>query len=257
VDGRFGTGLAVGAAAALLARDLDLPTLLSYWGSRAPLVPAAALLLALLWRTRLRPAIALATALLAAAWLAVAFTPLTAWMARELPRRDADAPADAVFLLASRVQDDSEPTCTAMSRLVHGLELLGEGRAPRLVVSELPPPFAPYAPAARTLMTRLGLTRELLAVGPVHSTREEALAVAKLFRERGWRRVLLVTSPTHTRRAAAAFEREGLDVVSSPALETQFDLEALSRPDDRLFAFGALLHERVGIAVYRWRGWIP
>ncbi len=45
---RLGNGLAVGAAAALLARDLDLPTLLSYRGDRSPLVIAAAGVLALL-----------------------------------------------------------------------------------------------------------------------------------------------------------------------------------------------------------------
>jgi uncharacterized SAM-binding protein YcdF (DUF218 family) len=90
----------------------------------------------------------------------------------------------------------------------------------------------------------------------VRSTHDEAVLVARLFRERGWRRVLLVTSPTHTRRAAAAFEREGLLVVSSPAIETRFDLERLEHPDERLFAFGSLIHERAGIAVYRYRGWI-
>ena len=256
MEGRFLTGLAVGGAAALLARDLDLPTLVSYWGSRSPLVPALALLLALVWLTRLRPLVAGATALLALAWLAVVFTPLTAWMAQGLSRRDAVRSADAVFVLASRTQDDGEPTCTAQSRLLHGLELLGEGRAPRLVVSELPPPFAAYAPQARSWMTSFGVQGELLAVGPVRSTREEAVLVARLFRERGWRSVLLVSSPSHTRRAAATFAREGLDVISSPALETQFDMERLDRPDDRLFAFGSLLHERAGLVFYRWRGWI-
>jgi uncharacterized SAM-binding protein YcdF (DUF218 family) len=256
VDGRFGTGLAVGGVAALLARDLDLPTLVSYWGSRSPFVPALALLLALVWMTRLRPLVAVAAALLALSWLAVVFTPLTAWMAEGLPRRDAERPADAVFVLASRTQDDGEPTCTAQSRLLHGLELLGAGRAPRLVVSELPPPYAAYAPLARSQMARLGLQGEVLAVGPVHNTREEALLVARLFRERGWKSVLLVSSPAHTRRAAATFARAGLDVVSSPAIETLFDLERLERPDDRLFAFGTLLHERAGLAFYRWRGWI-
>ena len=80
--------------------------------------------------------------------------------------------------------------------------------------------------------------------------------MARLFRERGWRKLLLVTSPTHSRRAAATFEREGVSVVSSPSMETRFDLENLTRTDDRLFAFGAVLHERVGLGVYRWRGWI-
>ncbi len=50
------------------------------------------------------------------------------------------ARADAVFVFGSRLQTDGEPTQDAMSRLLKGLELVAEGRAPRLVVSELYPP---------------------------------------------------------------------------------------------------------------------
>ena len=253
---RLGNGLAVGATGALLARDLDLPTLVSYWGARAPLTVAAALLLALLWMTRLRPLVAAATVALALAWLGVAFTPLTHLAAAGLERHDLERPADAVYVLASRVQDDGELTSSAMSRLLHGLELLGQDQAQHLVLGELPPPYAAYAPAARRLMTSLGLKQELLTVGPVTNTREEAVQLARLFKQRGWKSVLLVTSPTHTRRAAATFEREGLVVISSPGMETRFDLETLTFPDERLLAFGTLLHERVGIEVYKRRGWI-
>jgi uncharacterized SAM-binding protein YcdF (DUF218 family) len=65
-----------------------------------------------------------------------------------------------------------------------------------------------------------------------------------------------VTSPTHSRRAALALEREGVDVVSSPCRETRFDLETLDRPGERLMAFGSLIHERLGLLYYRWRGWV-
>jgi uncharacterized SAM-binding protein YcdF (DUF218 family) len=66
----------------------------------------------------------------------------------------------------------------------------------------------------------------------------------------------VVTSPTHSRRACAAFEREGLAVVCVPAVETQFDVESLEKPNDRVRAFGPVIHERLGLLVYRRRGWI-
>jgi uncharacterized SAM-binding protein YcdF (DUF218 family) len=65
-----------------------------------------------------------------------------------------------------------------------------------------------------------------------------------------------VTSPTHTRRAAAALEKEGLVVFAVPAVETRFDLERLGWPGDRREAFAAIVHERIGLLVYRRRGWI-
>ena len=97
---------------------------------------------------------------------------------------------------------------------------------------------------------------EVLGVGRIRNTHDEAVAVARLFREHGWTRVLAVTSPTHTRRAALSLEKQGLVVISVPAVETRFDLERLRWPEDRRSAFSTVAHERVGLFVYRRRGWI-
>jgi hypothetical protein len=45
-------------------------------------------------------------------------------------------------------------------------------------------------------------------------------------------------------------------VFAVPAVETRFDLERLHRPGDRREAFAAVAHERIGLLVYRRRGWI-
>jgi uncharacterized SAM-binding protein YcdF (DUF218 family) len=256
VRARFGTGLAVGGAAGLIVLDLSLPSLVSYYGDRSVLSVGCALAIALLWLTPLRRALAVLTALLAALWLAVSFTPLTLWMRDGLVRSDPVQDADAVFVFASRIQHDGDPTTDAMSRLLKGVELVAAGHAPRLVVSEVPPPAGAYAPLARAWVERLARRGEVLSVGRITNTHDEAVAVARLFRERGWTRVLAVTSPTHTRRAAATLEREGLVVISVPAVETRFDLERLDWPGDRRAAFAAIAHERLGLIVYRRRGWI-
>jgi len=181
---------------------------------------------------------------------------LTSRLADGLVRRDRIEAADAVFVFASRVQEDGDPTTDAMSRLLKGIELVADGRAPRLVVSEVPPPAGSYAPLARAWVAAFAPRGEVVSVGRILNTREEAVAVARLFRERGWTRVLAVTSPTHTRRAAAALEKEGLVVFAVPAVETRFDLERLHWPGDRREAFAVIAHERIGLLVYRRRGWI-
>jgi uncharacterized SAM-binding protein YcdF (DUF218 family) len=252
----LGAGLGAGALAGLVTVDLNLPSLVSWYGDRSYLVPAAAAAFALAWLTPVRKAAGLVVALLALLWAVVAFTPVAPWLADGLVRRDPVEAADAVFVFASRVQRDGDPTSDAMSRLLKGVELVAEGRAPRLVVSEVPPPAGAYAPLARAWVQTLARRGEVLSVGRIVNTRDEALAVARLFRERGWTRVLAVTSPTHTRRAAAALEREGLVVFAVPAVETRFDLERLDWPGDRRAAFAAVAHERIGLIVYRRRGWI-
>ena len=249
-------GAAVGAAASLIARDLGVPSYASYWGDSSPLILGGTLACAGLWLTPLRRALLAIGATLGLVWCVVAFTPVSAWLADGLTRRDPPVAADAVVVLASRLQEDGELTSVAMSRLVHGVELLAQGRAGRLVLTELPPPYKSYAAPARQMLSALGLQAELHSVGPVERTRDEARQVAALFRSKGWRKVLLVTSPPHSRRAAATFEKEGMEVASSPAVETRFDLETLERPEERLAAFGSLVHERLGLLVYRQRGWI-
>jgi uncharacterized SAM-binding protein YcdF (DUF218 family) len=253
---RAGVGLVVGALAGFLALDLRFLSIVSYQGDKSFLVPAAAAAGALLWLTPLRRLVGLGVVLLSLLWFAVTFTPLTAFMVDDLVRRDEVQAADAVFVFASRIQLDGEPSSDAMSRLFRGLELVADGRAPRLVVSELPPPYPPCAPLVRDWVRRFAPAVEVLSFGPIRNTHDEAVHLAALFRERGWKRVLAVTSPTHTRRASACLEKEGLDVVSVPAIETDFDLERLDYPGDRREAFGVVVHERLGLIVYRRRGWI-
>jgi uncharacterized SAM-binding protein YcdF (DUF218 family) len=177
-------------------------------------------------------------------------------MAADLVRSEAPQRADAVFPLASSLQTDGELTTVSLTRLLRALELIAQGHTQRLILSELPEPYPRSARAARELMAALDLDAELIVVGPVASTRDEALAVAALVRERGFERLLLVSSPAHMRRASRAFEALGVAITPVAATEARFDMERLDRPDDRLRAFGPLLHERLGLAWYRWRGWI-
>jgi uncharacterized SAM-binding protein YcdF (DUF218 family) len=250
------TGLAASGLAGLLVADLNLPSLASIWGDRTYVVLAITVVGGLAWLTPLRRVLGVGLVLLAAFWLAVCFTPLTAWMREGLVRRDRLENADAVFVFASRIQDDGDPTPDAMSRLLKGIELMAEGRAPLLVVSEIPPPAGPHAALARAWLEALARRGEVTHFGPITNTHDEAVALARLARERGIRKALAVTSPSHTRRAAATLEKQGLVAVSVPAVETSFDLETLDRPGDRRRAFAPLAHERIGLVVYRRRGWI-
>jgi len=248
-------GAALGALLGFLAMELNLAALVSFGGDTAVLVVVGAVAGLLLWPTRARGMLGAATAVAGLAWLLVAFGPVSAWLAEGLLRRDPLRKGDAVFVLSSRLQRDGEPTTEALSRLLHGVGLVAAGHAPRLILSEQPR-MPPYAPIAREWLGRLKVDAELFTVGPVTSTREEAKLVAEMFRLRSWRTVIVVTAPTHSRRASASFEREGLEVVSSPSVETRFDLETLDRPRERLAAFGALTHERLGLLWYRFKGWI-
>jgi uncharacterized SAM-binding protein YcdF (DUF218 family) len=250
-------GALVGFLIGLVAKELDFTTVVSYHGDRTSVVLAALVGGAILGLTSLRTVLSLVGVVCGALWLVIALTPLTHWMAQGLVRRDAIADADAVFVLASGLQEDGELSTVAMSRLWKGLELLGEGRATRLVLSELPD-GPRYRDAACEIMDAMGLEQEIVTVGPVRTTREEAVEVGAVVRELGLESVLVVTSPSHTRRAAAAFEAAGVPVISVPSVETQFDIENLETGygDDRVRSFKSFLHEYAGLLYYRLRGWL-
>lgn len=253
---RVGWGTVLGATTGLLGLQLRLPEIVSYHHARAPLLLGALLSGGLLGALRLRGILWSALGVLGLLWLVVAFTPLDRMLAEGLPREDPLTPADAVYVLASDVQRDGDLSTEAITRLLHGLALVQQGLAPRLILAELPRPHDHHAEAARRLMAELGLSTELLVVGPVTNTHDEAVQVAELCREHGLGRLLVVTSRLHSRRAAETFERQGLVVISSPSREHKYDLERLDAPDDRVRAFPDIVHERLGHWVYERRDWL-
>ena len=258
VPRQLALGCGLGLLAGLLVKELALASLFSLHGDGSFHATVAMLVGAVLALTRLRPLLGIGTAALAVCWLLVAWTPVTYWLGRDLPRRDALVPADAVYVLGSGLQEDGELTTLAMSRLLHGLEILGEGWAPRLILPELPEPHRRYREAACELMLSLGFHQEVLSVGPVRDTHDEAVAVAALAKDYGLGRIIVVTSPAHSRRASEVFESQGVHVVSSPSQQTLFDYETLdnNEGDQRMRAFAYIAHEYVGLLYYRLRGWI-
>lgn len=247
-------GCALGALGGLLARDLDLPALISFEHPREPLVVVAAVLGAALGATRWRRWLAVAVVPLGFLWMLVAFTPLSAWLARGLARQELEEPADAVFVSLAGLAPGAQRMTEAHNRALHGAELLARGKVKTLVVAESS--FLPSLALLRDVMSRLGIEGQPVAAGRADTTREEAVAVASLAREKGWKLLLVVSSPIHSRRACASLEKEGLTVVSTPSLESRFNLDELDTAGDRLVAFGSIMHERLGLWVYARRGWV-
>lgn len=232
-------------------------------------VPVAAVAGALLGRWRpaaLRAPAAAAVALL----LVVAWTPLGPALLGTCVRRDLPpAPAavdvprdvDAVAVLSADVQSDGLVANRGVDRLLAGAAWSRVLRRP-LVLSVIRLRAGDVSSEAdqRRVAALAGIgAADLFFVDSVHVTRDEAVRAAALARVRGWRRVLVVTSPSHSRRACAAFERAGLRVTCAPAESRDYAL-AGPRPvagaGERLRAFRDWLYEALGWWSYRARGWV-
>lgn len=102
---------------------------------------------------------------------------------------------------------------------------------------------------------------EAISLGICANTRDEALKVAKLVQERGWEKVLLVTSASHMPRSVATFAKVGVKVIPVPChylsrFSQGREVQWLHLPSyGNLELFDSWFHEYIGTWIYHWRGW--
>ena len=77
-----------------------------------------------------------------------------------------------------------------------------------------------------------------------------------ILRERNWRRILLVSSPYHMRRAMLAWHKVAPDVTVVPAPPAAGAVLRSHQRAPRLEQVRGILQEYAAIAVYWWRGWV-
>lgn len=213
--------------------------------------------LALLWpRAVTRLGLTL-TALLVLAMLVIGYTRYPTLDVRSVMREDPLERVEAVVVLSSDIRKNGALDGASHMRVLHGLELLRQGYARTLVLTKLAHPRKSYVPAVRQLMANLRFEYPIVETpGEVFNTHDEAVEVRKLAAERGWKKVLLVSDPTHMRRARATFLKQGVEVICSPGNQPDFDPVQQDGPGSRYRAFTQWLYERLGYWIYQVRGWI-
>lgn len=187
----------------------------------------------------------------------IAFTPIIDAPASRLVRQDKIEKADAVVVLSAAVLKDGRLNRRALERLLEGMLVVQQGYAPVLVRTNLGPTYPSPDFDVKRLMTLVeDVACEMREVGPVGSTRDEAVAVARLAKTENWRRIILVTSPSHSHRAAAVFEKVGMNVISRPCMDREVLLTELESPKERVVAFWGYFYEMLALAKYKIYGWV-
>lgn len=119
----------------------------------------------------------------------------------------------------------------------------------------------PEAVVLRDALLQFGVDgRRVLLEPSSRNTREQALAVAALLRERAISRFILVTSPLEMKRATALFRALQLDPIPSMSgLDYASDRSGIHRlyPSlDALRGSESAAYEYMALAYYRLRGWL-
>ncbi len=189
------------------------------------------------------------------------YTPIARPMANTFVRADAESsqPIDAVAVLSGGMTEDGSVSGAALDRLLTGVSEAKRRRIPSLMLSviENRRPIAVTSEAdQRGLLAVIAPELDARFVHDVNSTHDEALAFAALARTHGWTRVLLVTSPTHTRRACATVEATGLQVQCMPSRARNYALTPLRGTRVRQLAFADAVYETAATLLYEMRGWM-
>ena len=179
---------------------------------------------------------------------------------------------DAIVVLggggASYASGDLELSVMSESsalRLIEGLRLWEQHNPKWLVVSGGDNPRAGLLTAESETMketlVELGVSEDrLLLESRSANTHDQAVNLAPLFEEHGIDRFILVTSPTHMRRAYLTFVHAGLDPIPAAALEHSESKDTFGNMI--LPSIGALdasrnvMRELFGLLYYAFRGWI-
>jgi uncharacterized SAM-binding protein YcdF (DUF218 family) len=207
-------------------------------------------------------------------WIVGALTKHLEW--QNLPLNPVPQ-ADCILILSGGTVSRIPPRPTIEitdggNRVLYGAYLYRQGKAPRVVctggLANAATGHRAYADDMADMLGMLGVPEEaIIKETKAGDTHENATRVLPLLREQGFKHVLLVTSAMHMPRSVGTFRRlcPGIEIIPAPT-----DFRATERipapwyhritgliPTPRhLLDFSEVMHEYLGMAYYRLRGWM-
>lgn len=197
-----------------------------------------------------------AGAVFALFYVAIFHTPVMWVIADPLKIAHHPVAADAIVVFAGGVGESGQAGRGYEERVVHAAHLYQAGYARHLVFSSgfmytLKEPLLMHALAVSLGIPDDAITLETQA----HSTYANVNNVNKILAERGWRQVLLVSSPYHMRRALWTWRKLApeIKVIPTPVPNSRFYAH---RWGANLEQIRAILYEYAALVTYWWRGWL-
>ncbi|HYG35805.1 MAG TPA: YdcF family protein [Clostridia bacterium] len=207
-------------------------------------------------------------------WLIGAMTRHLEW--KNLPPQPVPK-TDCILILSGGVMNRVAPRPTvevdnAGDRVIYGAHLYRQGVAPYVVCTGN---VATGGIAPRPASDDMAEMLEMLGVpdGAIlketksENTHQHGRNLTPVFKDKGFKRVLLITSAMHMPRSLGVFRRACPEIEFIPA-PTDFhaterlpkawyrELTALVPTPRNLLEFSEVMHEYLGIAYYRMRGWM-
>jgi uncharacterized SAM-binding protein YcdF (DUF218 family) len=164
--------------------------------------------------------------------------------------------ADAIVVFGGGVGESGQAGGSYQERVKQAVDLYRAGFAPSVVFSSGFVYAFREAEVMRALAVAQGVPASAIVLETqASSTRENVMFSRDIADRRGWRRVLLVSSPYHMRRALLTWRAlaPGIAAVPTPPPDSQFYRRTSGASLEQIRGIG---WEYSAIAYYRARGWL-
>lgn len=205
------------------------------------------------------------TAVLAAAYFLVFYTPLVWFIASPLKIIQSPQPAEAIVALAGGVGESGSPSQGYEERVQYAVDLYNRGYARQIIFSSGYKYIYQEPMVMKALAVSLGVPPGAITLEDESShTYDQVEFIKNMMQKRNWHSALLVSSPYHMLRVSLVAKKTapGIKFVYTPIPQSRFygyDVNVKRKFIGRqvtLRQIRALLHEYAAILYYLWKGYI-
>jgi len=190
------------------------------------------------------------------AYLLVFQTPAAWWLASPLQMSAMPESADAIVVFAGGVGESGQAGGGYQERVKTAVDLYRAQYAQYIILSSGFRFVFHEAEVMKGLAMANGVPADAIVLEELAAnTHENVLFTHEILARRGWRKILLVSSPYHMRRALLTWHGSApeITVIPTPVQQSLFYLHERGPSLDQV---RGIMQEYLAIVAYWWRGWI-
>jgi uncharacterized SAM-binding protein YcdF (DUF218 family)/glycosyltransferase involved in cell wall biosynthesis len=193
------------------------------------------------------------------------YSPLVWYMAEPLKIVQQPVKADAIVVFGGGAGESGVPGQGYEERVTHAVDLFKKGYAKHIIFSSGYTNVMKEPDVMKVLAISLGVPADAIIVETESAnTYKNVLNTKKILKEKGWNKILLVSSPYHMRRVSLVFKNiaKDIDAIYTPTPVSQFYGYNVNSKGSYFFRETTLKqldgfkHEYLGIIYYWWKGYI-